>query len=156
MPAQEQEVKSEDEKVDPVFLAERLKAEEARERRRQLLKDVAADSKDPTEHLMEEVDKIRAQPSERQLKWEAFKKEQQDFISSKSSGSRDSAVGDLKRRPKYTGQKQFDHRRLLQSRSQRSVQTAEDLNNHVNMKLKMLEGFYPKLQLRDFCYFSRV
>ena len=52
---------------------------------------------------MEEVEKIRTQPSERQLKWEAFKKEQQDLVSSKSSGSKDSAAGDRKRRPKYTG-----------------------------------------------------
>ena len=90
----EAEPQSDDEVIDPAFLADRFNENEARERRRQLLKDLAADSMDPTEHLMEEVEKIRTQPSERQLKSEAFKKEQQDLVSSKSSGSKDSAAGD--------------------------------------------------------------
>ena len=84
---------------------------------------MAADSKDPTEHLMGEVEKIKNQPSERQLKWEAFKKEQKELLS-KSSGSKDSAAGDRKRHPKYTGEgggskltEAGAHRHLLRNRA---------------------------------------
>ena len=48
---------SEDEEIDAQFLAERIAADEAkerRERRQQLLREVA--SEDPTEHLMKAVE----------------------------------------------------------------------------------------------------
>ena len=57
MRKQEEEVMSEDEESDAQFLAERIAADEAkerRERRQQLLREVAAE--DSTEHLMKAVD----------------------------------------------------------------------------------------------------
>ena len=109
---QEEEVKSEDEEIDAQFLAERIAADEAkerRERRQQLLREVAAE--DPTEHLMKAVDEIRARPTPRMLLWEKFKKDQEAILTqakkefSSSKSSKDPAEGDLKRRPKDTGDK---------------------------------------------------
>ena len=84
---QEEEVMSEDEEIDAQFLAERIAADEAkerRERRQQLLREVAAE--DPTEHLMKAVDEIRARPTPRMLLWGQFEKKPRSHTDSSQEG----------------------------------------------------------------------
>ena len=112
-----------EEEINVEFLAQLIAADEAterRDRRQQLFKETKAE--DSEEHLMRDF--AKAKPSERQVLWAKIKKEQADLIAeareqyrtSKSSGSKDSAEGDLRRtgdtsiatiwqrvRPIYTG-----------------------------------------------------
>ena len=77
-------------------------AKQRKDRRQQLLKEVAAE--DPDEHLIEQI--VKAKPTERQLLWDKVKLEQAALLTQAkeeyrtSRSSKDSAEGDLMRHPR--------------------------------------------------------
>ena len=93
------------EEINVEFLAQLIAADDAKQRkdrRQQLLKEVAAE--DPDEHLMRDF--VKAKPTERQLLWDKVKLEQAALLTQvkeeyrTSRSSNDSAEGDLMRRPR--------------------------------------------------------